>query len=213
MTYLTSVIALLLCFAAVVSSFVVLRGDSQLPLEEMKLSNTVNLMRYTAFSGEKVTIMMEDENQTAVVQHHVHVVMDCSPMVDAGEKLINPVKWTRQSYVEDDNKVLSPQGLEITIYPTRQRTERLKSEGAMNQILNITHTNAIPGAQRKDDGLYTCTVCTESGCHSSSLMLFLIGGPPRMNYANDDGKQKISCLQKCLLQRYIIEEIMPSVVG
>ena len=204
MTYLASVIALLLCFAAAVNSFVVLRGDSQPSLEEMKLSNTINLMQYTAFSGEKVKIMMEDENQTAIVQHHVHVVMDCSPLVDAGEKLISPVKWTRQSYAQDGNEVLSPQGLEITIYPTRRRTERLKSEGTMNHILNITRTNAIPGAQRKDDGLYTCTVCTQSGCRSSSLMLFLIGGPPRMNYANNDGKQKNRCLQKYLLQHYNI---------
>ncbi len=188
MTYLTSVIAVLLCSAAVVSSFAVLRGDSQPPLEEMKLSNTVNLMRYTAFSGEKVTVMMEDENQTAIMQHHVHVVMDCSPLVNAGEKVVSPVKWTRQSYEEDSNELLSPRGLEITIYPSRRRTERLKSEGTMNHILNITRTNAIPGAQRKDDGIYTCTVCTESGCRSSSLMLFLIGGPPRMNYANNDGK-------------------------
>ena len=108
-------------------------------------------------------------------------------LVDAGEKLISPVKWTRQSYAQDGNEILSPQGLEITIYPTRRRAERLKSEGAMNHniiILNITRTNAIPGAQRKDDidGLYTCTVCTQSGCRSSSLMLFLIGGPPKSRH-------------------------------
>ena len=189
MTYLTSLISLLLCSAAVVvSGFEVLRGEQQPPLQDMKLSNTVGLMPYAALSGEKVTIMMEDENQTAIVQHHVHVVMDCGPLVTAGEKLVKPVKWTRQSYVEDEKEILSPRGLEIIIYPSRHRNERLKSEGTMNHILNISSTNAIPGAQRKDDGLYTCTVCTESGCRSSSLMLFLIGGPPRMNYANNDGK-------------------------
>ena len=188
-TYLTSVIALLLCStAAVVSSFQVLRGNSQPALSEMKVSNTANLMAYAAMSGEKVNIMMQDKNQTAIVQHHVHVVMDCSSLIPAGEKLTSPVKWTRQSYVEDDKEILSPMGLEITIYPSRRQTERLKSEGSMNEVLNISRTNAIPGAQRKDDGLYTCKVCTESGCHTSSLMLFLIGGPPRMNYANKDGK-------------------------
>lgn len=188
MTYITSVITLLLCSAAVVSSFEVLRGSSQPALEEMKLSNTVNLMRYAALSGEKVTIMMEDENQTAIVQHHVHVVLDCSPLVAEGGKILGSVKWTRQSYVEGDEEILSPRGVEITIYPSVRQTERLKSEGSMNHILNISRTNAVPGAERKDDGLYTCTVCTTSGCRSSSLMLFLIGGAPRMNYANDDGK-------------------------
>ena len=90
--------------------------------------------------------------------------------------------------MEDGNQLLSPQGTEITIYPSLQRTERLKSEGSMNQILNISSTNAIPGAEKKDDGLYTCTACTASGCYSSSVMLFLVGGPPRMNVANNDGK-------------------------
>ena len=144
-------------------------------------------MQYAAFSGEKVTIMMEDTNQTAIVQHHVHVVMDCTPLINAGGKILGSVTWTRQSYVEEGDQILSPRGVEFIIYPSVQSNERLKSEGSMNHILNISSTNAVPGGERKDDGLYTCTACTASGCRSSSVMLFLVGGPPRMNTAKDDG--------------------------
>ena len=193
MTFTTSVVILLLCSAAVVSSFKTLRGDEQPSLEDMKVANTRQLMRHAALSGEKVVVMLRDENQTAIVQHHVHVIVDCSPLINSVGKLLVPVIWTRQSYHEEGDGVLSPRGAEITIYPSTRRTERLKSEGKQNHLLNITKTNVVPGAERKDDGLYTCTACSVGGCQSASVMLFLIGAPPRMNFAKDDGKLNNYC--------------------
>ena len=181
--------ALLLCFTAVAyaqNNFRVLRGENQPKLEELKLVNTQQFMELSALTGETATIELLDEMQTAVVQHHVNVMMDCSSLIQSGGKLLGPVEWTRKSYFEDDDGALFPRGSEITIYPSS--TDRLRSEGALNRYLNITRTNIMKGAERKDNGLYTCTVCTDTGCRSASVMLFLIGAPPSLDSAADNGK-------------------------
>lgn len=182
--------ALLLCIAAVAfaqNNFRVLRGENQPALNELKVSNTPQLLEFSALSGSKATIELEDETQTAIVQHHVNVVMDCSPLIELGGKLLGPVEWTRLSYFEDnENGALFPRGSEAIIYPSK--TGRLRSEGELNRYLNITSTNIIRGAERKDNGLYTCTVCTDTGCRSASLMLFLIGAPPSLDFAADNGE-------------------------
>lgn len=191
MNIFSSCIALLLCSAAVVyAEFRVLRGGNQPAHEEMTMSNTARLMQYAALSGEKATIMLRDENQTAIVQHHVNVVIDCAPLIQSGGRLLSGVKWTRQSYYPDQDGSLSPKGSEITIYPSS--SGRLKAEGALNHILNISSTNIIIGAEKDDNGVYTCTICKQNGCRSARVMLFLIGAPPRMNMVSDNCKCKFS---------------------
>ena len=167
------------------TSFQILRGENQPSLGDLKISNTPQLLQFAALSGEKVTISLLDETQTAIVQHRVNVLMECSSLIESGGKLLGPVKWTRQSYFEDEDGSLFPQGSEITIHPSS--TDRFRAEGELNRFLNITRTNIIQGAERMDNGLYTCTVCTESGCRSASVMLYLIGAPPRLDFAEDDG--------------------------
>lgn len=187
-TYVIS--AILLCSTAVVfaqGNFRVLRGENQPDLGELKVSNTPELIDFSALSGEKVTISLLNDRQTAIVQHHVEVVMDCSPLIEAGGKILGPVEWTRLSYFEDDDGLLVPRGSEITIYPSK--TGRLRAEGELNRYLNITSTNIIRGAEREDNGLYTCTMCTETGCRTSSVMLFLIGSVPKLDSASDNGEQ------------------------
>lgn len=187
MNIFSSCFVLLLCSAAVAfAQFRVLRGGNQPTHEEMKMSNTARLMQYAALTGEKATIILHDKNQTAIVQHHVHVVIDCTPLIQSGGKLLSGVKWTRQSYYPNEDGTLSPKGSEITIYPSSRG--RLKAEGALNHILNISSTNIIRGAEKDDNGMYTCSVCKRDGCHSASVTLFLIGAPPRMEIASDNCK-------------------------
>lgn len=180
---------LLPCFTALVLSknnFKVLRGDNQPSMEKLMLSNTPELLEFSALSGEEVTIRLLDDKQTAIVQHHVHVVMDCTSLIESGGKLLGPVEWTRMSYKEGDNGFLTPEESEITIYQNKR--ERLKAEGELNRYLTITSTNIVRGAEGEDNGLYTCTACTETGCRSSSVMLFLIGSAPRLESASDNGE-------------------------
>lgn len=155
-------------------------------MEKLTVSNTPELLEFSALSGEEVTIHLVDNKQTAIVQHHVNVVMDCTSLIESGGKLLGPVEWTRLSYFEGDDGLLAPQGSEITIYQNLK--ERLRAEGELNRYLNITTTNIIRGAEREDNGLYTCTICTETGCRSSSVMLFLIGSVPRLDSASDNGE-------------------------
>ena len=188
---ITSTIALLLLSLAAMSTaqsnFRVLRGGNQPRLEDLKISNTPELLQFAALTGEEVTIELLEDTQTAIVQHHVNVIMDCSSLIEAGGKLLGPVEWTRQTYFEDEDGALTPKGSEITIYAGSEK-ERLRAEGELNRFLNIARTNIRNGAERTDNGLYTCTVCTETGCRMSSVMLFLIGAPPRLDLAADNGE-------------------------
>ena len=189
---ITSTIALVLFSLAAMataqlSNFLVLRGENQPRLEELKVSNTPELLQFSALAGEKVTIRLLGETQTAIVQHHVNVVMDCSSFIESSGKILGPAEWTRQSYVEDEEGALIPKGAEIVVYPGTEQ-ERFRAEGELNRYLNITRTNIGNGAERADNGLYTCTVCAESGCRTSSVMLFLIGAPPRLDFAGDNGE-------------------------
>lgn len=194
---ITSTIAFVLfslaAMATAQSNFLVLRGDSQPRLEDLKVSNTPELLQFSALTGEKVTIRLLGETQTAIVQHHVNVVMDCSSFIESGGKLLGPVEWTRKSYIEDEEGSFVPKGAEIVIYPSAEH-ERLRAEGELNRYLNITSTNIRNGAERADNGLYTCTVCTETGCRTSSVMLFLIGAPPRLDFAGDNATSEESSL-------------------
>ena len=188
---ITSTVALLLLSLAalstvVQSNFRVLKGDNQPKLEDLKISNTPELLQFSALTGEEVTIDLLEETQTAIVQHNVRVTMDCSSLIEAAGKLLGLVEWTRQTYVEDDDGALIPKGREIIIYPSD--SARLRAGGGLNRFLTITRTNIRNGAERADNGLYTCTVCTESGCRTNSVMLFLIGAPPRLDFAADDGE-------------------------
>jgi hypothetical protein len=169
------------------SNFRVLRGQNQPRLEDLKISNTPELLQFSALTGEEVTIDLLGETQTAIVQHNVKVIMDCSSLIDAGGKLLGPAEWTRQTYFEDEDGALTPKGSEIIIYPGSENA-RLRAEGELNNFLNIARTNIRNGAERADNGLYTCTVCTDSGCRMSSVMLFLIGAPPRLDFAADNGE-------------------------
>lgn len=169
------------------SNFRVLRGENQPRLEDLKISNTPELLQFAALTGEEVTIDLLGETQTAIVQHHVKIVMDCSSLIEAGGKLLRPVEWTRQSYFEDEDGALTPKGAEIVIYPG-SGNERLRAEGELNRFLNIARSNIRTGAERADNGLYTCTVCMENGCRTSSVMLFLIGAPPRLDFVADNGE-------------------------
>lgn len=189
MDFITAYVALVLCcmsVAQVEGNFRVLRGENQPTHEEMRMSNTPRLMQYAALSGEKATVRLVEGNQTAVVQHHVNILIDCSSLLKAGGKLLNKVEWRRQSYYTDKDGYLVPRGSEITIYPSSRG--RLKAVGAINHILNITSTNILKGAEKDDNGMYSCTVCKGSSCRSASLMLFLIGAPPRVNFVEDDSK-------------------------
>ena len=168
-------------------------------MEKLTVSNTPELLEFSALSGEEVTIHLVDNKQTAIVQHHVNVVMDCTSLIESGGKLLGPVEWTRLSYFEGDDGLLAPQGSEITIYQNLK--ERLRAEGELNRYLNITTTNIIRGAEREDNGLYTCTICTETGCRSSSVMLFLIGSVPRLDSASDNGE----LLKTQLLRRHLLQ--------
>lgn len=188
---ITSTVALLLLSLAALSTIVqcnfrVLRGENQPRIEDLKISNTPELLQFSALTGEEVTIDLLEETQTAIVQHNVRVIMDCSSLIEAGGKLLGPVEWTRQTYFEDEDGALTPKGREITIYPSDYA--RLRAEGELNRFLNITRTNIRNGAERADNGLYTCTVCTESGCRTNSVMLFLIGAPPRLDFGADNGE-------------------------
>ena len=188
---ITSTIALLLfslaAMATAQSSFRVLRGGNQPRIEDLKVSNTPELLQFAALTGEKVTIRLLEETQTAIVQNHVNVIMDCSSLIESGGKLLGPVQWTRLSYFEDEDGALTPKGAEIVIYPGSEH-DRLRAEGELNRFLNITDTIIKTGAERADNGLYTCTVCTETGCRMSSVMLFMIGAPPRLDFAADNGE-------------------------
>ena len=187
---ITSTIALVLFSVAMTtaqSNFRVLRGESQPKLRDLKVSNTPELLQFAALTGEEVTIRLLGETQTAIVQHHVSVTMDCLSLIESGGKLLGPVEWTRLSYFEDVDGSLSPKGSEITIYPGKE-SDRLRADGELNRFLNIARTNVKNGAERADNGLYTCTVCTETGCRASSVMLFMIGAPPRLDFAADNGE-------------------------
>ena len=65
---------------------------------------------------------------TAIVQHRVNVLMECSSLIESGGKLLGPVKWTRQSYFEDEDGSLFPRGSEITIHPSL--TDRFRAENS-----------------------------------------------------------------------------------
>ena len=177
---------LLCCTASVFARFQVLRGDNQPSMEELRMSNTPRFMQYAALTGESVTVTMREGNQTVIVQHNVNLVLDCSYMMKAGDRIIGKVHWTKQNYyrVQEDG-MLRPRGA-IKKYFRSSYVHKL--EGDYQEILNFTRTNIIIGARKDDNGMYTCTVCKVGGCYSASVMLFLIGGPPRMDFVDNDGK-------------------------
>ena len=175
---------LLCCTESVFARFQVLRGDNQPSIEELKISNTPQLMQYAALTGEKVTAVLHEGNQTVIVQHNVNLVLDCSHMME-GEKFLGPVRWTKQNYRAQADGILHPHGSVKTYYHS---TFVHRLEGDHQHILNITRTNIVIGARKNDNGMYSCTVCKEGGCYSASVMLFLIGAPPRMNFADDNGE-------------------------
>ena len=192
MSFTTTYLAVLLCITAAIlvqGKFQVLRSGNQPTHEEMKMINTPRLMQHAAFSGDKVTISLREGNQTAIVQHHVNVVIDCSSLIQSGG---NKVTWTRQSYYTNSDGTLYPKGTEITIYKSSKG--RLQVTGALGHILNITSTNIIQGAERDDNGMYSCTVCKGNSCKSAKITLFLIGAPPRMNFVDDNGKLLVTFL-------------------
>ena len=169
------------------SNFRVLRGENQPKIGDLRISNTPELLQFSALTGERVTIRLLEDTQTAIVQNNVNVVMDCSSLIESAGKLLAPAQWTRLTYFEGEDGVLSPKGSVITIYPGPE-TDRLRAEGELSRFLNISRTNIANGAERADNGLYTCTVCTGTGCRSSSVMLFLIGAPPRLDFDADNGE-------------------------
>ena len=155
-------------------------------MEELKMSNTPRFMQYAALTGESVTVTMHEGNQTVIVQHNVNLVLDCSHMMKAGDRIVGNILWTKQNYHRGrDDGILRPRG---TIKKYFRSTFVHRLEGGHQEILNFTRTNIIIGSRKNDNGMYTCTVCKEGGCYSASVMLFLIGAPPRMNFVDDDGK-------------------------
>ena len=181
---------LLLSLAAIStaqSNFRILRGGNQPRLQDLKISNTPELLQFAALTGEEVTINLLGESQTAIVQHNVRVTMDCTSLIEAGGKLLSPVEWTRLSYFEDEDGSFTPRGREIPIFPGPEH-DRLRADGELNRFMHIARTNIINGAEDADNGRYTCTVCTETGCRTSYVMLFLIGAPPRLDFAADNGE-------------------------
>lgn len=169
------------------SNFQVLRGDNQPKLGDLKVSNTPYLRQFAALTGERVVVELLNDTQTAIVQDSVNVLMDCSSLIEASGSQVEDVKWTRLSYFEDDFGNLYPKGSVITIY-SDPVPARFRAEGEQRQLLNITRTNIANGPERTDNGLYTCTVYTAMGNYSSSVMLFMIGAPPRLDFGADNGE-------------------------
>lgn len=186
MKFFAAFIAILLCCIATgFASFQVLRGDNQPSMEDLKMSNTPRLFQYAALTGDKFTVDMYEGNQTVIAQNNVNLVLDCSHMMKPGDQLRGPVKWTRQFYREHSDGIYQPCGPIRTYF---RSTYVHKLQGEQQDVLNITSTNIIIGARKNDNGMYTCTVCKQSGCYSANLMLFLIGAGPRMNFVEEGGK-------------------------
>ncbi len=64
--------------------------------------------------------------------------------------------------------------------------------GDLNEWLNITGTLIAVGAASTSNGLYVCEVCLFRGtafeeCHLANTSLQVIGGPPILEIAPDDG--------------------------
>ena len=167
--------------------FQVLRGDNQPSMDDLKMTNTPRFMQYAALTGEKVIVRMHEGTQTIIAQNNVNIVFDCSYMLKAGDNLVGPVEWTRQYYKTYSDGSFRPKGSPKKYY---RSSFVHKLEGSMQDMLNITSTSIFVGGRKDDNGMYTCTVCKDSGCYSASTMLFLIGAPPRMDFVDDDSKLK-----------------------
>ena len=98
--------------------------------------------------------------------------------------------------------------------PDDQLNERRVVGGPFNRWLNITGTLIVQGAEDPDFGRYICSTCIardtpEEQCHNATVTLFLVGGPPTLDEAINNGelKTRTNCDQRRLDTRHIASSL------
>lgn len=171
-------------------SFRVLRGADEPALADIKEENSAEYLQYTACTGEKVMIETLSETQTAFVQHGVNVVIDCAPLLgNAGKPVGGPFQWTRTELVTTESGLVTKSGPhEIK---AKSSSHRIVG-GEFDRFLTFSNTNIFQGRRDPDNGIYTCEACDSNRCFSASVVLYLIGAPPQLESAQDNGMNHLS---------------------
>lgn len=58
----------------------------------------------------------------------------------------------------------------------------------LGRLLNVTYANILQRAESADNGIYTCTACTTTGCKSASVTIFMLGTLFDLVQGEENGK-------------------------
>ena len=168
-------------------AFEVLRGEDMLPMDELKASNYFNLIDLAVKTQEAATIELLNDTQMIIVQHGAQIVLDCSPMMPTSGRVINPAReWEEIRLVTQGDGSLKEFGKPRRF--TSFRASRIKTDGALNRYLNITYANALEIGQVADNGIYTCSACSTTGCRTASITIFMLGSLFDLVQGQENGK-------------------------
>ena len=152
---------------------------------ELKLSNYFNLIDLAVKTDESTTVELLNDTQMLIVQHGAQIILDCSPLMPTTGR--NPaMEWEEIRLVTQSNGSLT-QSKRSTLF-TSTNTGRIKTSGPLNRYLNIPNANALDVAQVADNGIYSCTACSTSGCKTASVTIFMLGSLFELVLGQENGK-------------------------
>ena len=182
--------ALLVLFSCVLcfrgsQAFRVLRGEDQLPMEDLKHSNYFNLIDLALKTDEAAMVELSEDTQMLIAQHGSRITLDCSSLMSTGQPL-NPMQWEEFRLARGKDGVL--------VQDVRPRffssgfPDRITITGPLSRYLNITYANIVEQGEVADNGVYVCTACTTTGCRSSNLTIFMVGTLFELVQGEENGK-------------------------
>jgi hypothetical protein len=170
-----NIFALLACTCFIGGQgFRILRGEDQPDLSDFHFSNYDSLIQVAATFGQSVTVPLTDETQTIIAQHGVNILLDCGPLLTGVEKPLGVgARWevNRLSEEPDGLLVLGRSSYKVA----SGFRDRIETAGDLDRFLNITRSNIVAASQDADNGVYTCIVCSDIGCQSRSVTIFILG--------------------------------------
>ena len=159
--------------------------DEKVPMEDLKFSNYFQLIDMALKDGESTTVEMGEEDQMLIAQHGANIILDCNPfMLSSGRPVSPNMEWKEFR--------LAPGRDGILVQSERPRffasSSRIIISGEMNRFLNITSANIVAREEVDDTGVYTCTVCSTSGCRSTRVLVYLLGTLFELEKGEENGK-------------------------